>query len=75
MITGFTAGIAVSIFSSQVKDLLGLPMDQVPADFLPKLAAYGGALDTVNPASAGLALRALALIVALRRWLPRGRAS
>ncbi|HMV39962.1 MAG TPA: SulP family inorganic anion transporter, partial [Plasticicumulans sp.] len=33
VVTGFTAGIAVIIFSSQVKDLLGLTMASVPADF------------------------------------------
>ena len=40
VITGFTAGIAVSIFSSQVKDLLGLQMDNVPAEFFARWAAY-----------------------------------
>src|SRR4249919_3942103 len=34
VITGFTAGIAISIFSSQVRDALGLRMDAVPAEFL-----------------------------------------
>src|SRR4051812_3476378 len=36
LITGFTSGIAVIIFSSQVKDFLGLRMAAVPADFIPK---------------------------------------
>ena len=40
VITGFTAGIAVSIFSSQIKDLVGLQMDKVPADFLSRWSAY-----------------------------------
>ena len=40
VITGFTAGIAVSIFSSQVKDLLGLQMGEVPAEFFARWAAY-----------------------------------
>lgn len=40
VITGFTAGIAVIIFSSQVKDFLGLKMGSVPADFSDKWAAY-----------------------------------
>ena len=39
VITGFTSGIAVSIFSSQVRDLLGLQMDKVAADFLPRWSA------------------------------------
>src|SRR5580692_2240475 len=41
VITGFTAGIAVSIFLSQVKDLLGLHMGAVPADFFKRVVAYG----------------------------------
>ena len=37
VVTGFTAGIAVIIASSQVKDFLGLSIDEVPAEFLPKI--------------------------------------
>ena len=40
VVTGFTSGIAVIIFSSQVKDLLGLRMGAVPADFVAKWRAY-----------------------------------
>src|SRR3984885_7973736 len=40
VITGFTAGIAVSIFLSQVKDLLGLHMGSVPADFFARWSVY-----------------------------------
>ncbi len=48
VVTGFTSGIAVIIFSSQVKDFLGLRMGKVPADFLAKWRAYGAALDSIN---------------------------
>ena len=41
LIVGFTAGIAVIIFSSQVKDFFGLKMANVPADFISKWLAYG----------------------------------
>ena len=51
VITGFTAGIAVSIFSSQVKDLLGLSMDKVPADFFARWSAYAGHLSSFAPAA------------------------
>ena len=40
LIVGFTSGIAVLIFSSQIKDFLGLQMGAVPADFIDKWAAY-----------------------------------
>ncbi|HKY98478.1 MAG TPA: sulfate permease [Gemmatimonadaceae bacterium] len=43
VITGFTSGIAVIIFSSQIRDFLGLPMDTVPADFVEKWVAYSHA--------------------------------
>lgn len=70
VITGFTAGIAVSIFSSQVKDLLGLRMGNVPAEFFARWAAYGKHLATTQPAAVALAVLGLAVIVALRRWKP-----
>ena len=38
---GFTAGIALIIFSSQVSDLLGLRIEKVPADFVEKWIEYG----------------------------------
>jgi SulP family sulfate permease len=46
--TGFTAGIGVVIFSSQVKDFLGLRMAAVPAEFVQKWRSYAGHLDAVN---------------------------
>jgi len=70
VITGFTAGIAVSIFSSQVKDLLGLHMDKVPADFLGRWTAYAQHIATTQPAAVGLAALTLGVIIAVRRWRP-----
>ena len=40
VVTGFTSGIAVIIFSSQIKDFLGLKMGAVPAEFMDKWVAY-----------------------------------
>jgi SulP family sulfate permease len=70
VITGFTAGIAVSIFSSQIKDLLGLDMGHVPAEFVPRWSAYAEHLTSANAAAASLALVAIAIIVTLRRGWP-----
>lgn len=70
VITGFTAGIAVSIFSSQVKDLLGLQMGTVPAEFFPRWAAYARHFATTQPAAVALAVLGLAVIIGLRRWKP-----
>lgn len=48
LIIGFTTGIAVIIFSSEVKDFLGLKMGSVPADFISKWLEYGRHLSSVN---------------------------
>ncbi len=71
VVTGFTAGIAVIIASSQVKDFLGLEMAEVPADFIPKWAAYFGALGTANAATMLLGLIALISIILLRKFAPK----
>ena len=70
VVTGFTAGIAVSIFSSQIKDALGLQMGQVPAEFIPRWAAYAKHIATTQPAAVALTLLGLFAIIGLRRWRP-----
>ncbi|MDL2311747.1 sulfate permease [Bacteroidales bacterium OttesenSCG-928-B11] len=49
LIVGFTSGIALVIFSTQIKDALGLDIAEVPADFLSKWSVYFKALGTINP--------------------------
>ncbi|CAG0937838.1 C4-dicarboxylic acid transporter DauA [Gammaproteobacteria bacterium] len=71
VVTGFTSGIAVIIFSSQVKDLLGLELGAVPADFFAKWAAFWDARASWTPAAVALSAGALALILVLRRHAPR----
>jgi SulP family sulfate permease len=63
VITGFTSGIAVIIFSSQVKDLFGLRMGAVPAEFLAKWQAFADHAYAPTPAAAGVAAFTLAIIV------------
>ena len=70
VITGFTAGIAVSIFSSQVKDALGLRMGTPPAEFLSRWTAYAQHIATTQPVAVVLTLLGLGVILALRRWRP-----
>ncbi len=48
LIVGFTSGIALIIFSSQIKDFLGLPIESLPADFLEKLRIYAQNLHHIN---------------------------
>ncbi|MGD0189137.1 MAG: SulP family inorganic anion transporter [Rhizomicrobium sp.] len=71
VVTGFTSGIAVVIFSSQLGDLLGLSARHVPADFVGKLQAYAGAADTFNPVAFGIAAGTLTLILLLQRFAAR----
>ncbi|MBA2397766.1 MAG: SulP family inorganic anion transporter [Bradyrhizobium sp.] len=68
---GFTCGIAVTIFASQIKDLGGLKLPGAePGPLLPKLAMLGQALPTVSPAALAIGVGSAALIFLLRRLLP-----
>jgi SulP family sulfate permease len=67
LIAGFTTGIAVIIFSSQVKDFLGLKMGPVPADFISKWQAYGHHLSSLN----GYAIAIAAFTLLTSFWWPR----
>jgi SulP family sulfate permease len=68
---GFTSGIAVIIFASQVKELLGLTLDgKEPGPFVAKIEALSHAADTINAAATALALLTIGVIVGLRRVKP-----
>ena len=68
---GFTAGIAVIIFASQIHDLLGLTLrGKEPGAIVPKLAAFTEAIGTTNPLAVAMAVLSIGLIVALRKWRP-----
>jgi sulfate permease, SulP family len=68
---GFTCGIAVTIFASQLKDLGGLKLPGAePGQLLPKLAMLGQALPTLSPAAFAVGAGSAALIFLLRRLLP-----
>lgn len=68
--TGFTSGIAVLIFFSQLTDFLGMKITQVPAEFVPKLSVLASSLDRVDPATAGVGLVSLGAILLARRFFP-----
>src|SRR5262245_12547947 len=63
VVTGFTSGIAVIIFSSEVKDLLGLRMGAVPAPFVEKWSALGRAAGTASGAAIAISAGSLALLL------------
>ncbi|MCE2659835.1 MAG: STAS domain-containing protein [Rubrivivax sp.] len=73
IVVGFTNGIAVLIALSQIKDLLGLSIDKLPADFLTQIGVLGRALPTLNPVALALGLGALAVVAIWpRMWVRPG---
>lgn len=69
---GFSAGIAVIIFSSQITDLLGLTLTEPePAHILDKLPVLWQSLPSASATTMALAFATIALIVGLRHYAPR----
>ena len=64
IVVGFTSGIALTIFTTQIKDLLGLTMETVPSDFIEKWIAYFSSFPTVDWPSAGVGIGSVILIAA-----------
>lgn len=71
LVTGFTTGIAVIIFSSQIKEFFGLNMGTPPASFIAKWAAYGTVFTSIHIPTFLLGAGTLLLILAIRRFIPR----
>jgi sulfate permease, SulP family len=68
---GFTAGIAVIIAASQVRDLLGLVLPgREPGALVPKLQALAAAIDTINPTAVAVSIATIAIILLLRKFRP-----
>jgi len=68
---GFTAGIAVIIFASQIKELLGLTLPgREPGEIVEKVHALAAAADTLNPAALAVAAGTIAVIAGLKRFRP-----
>jgi sulfate permease, SulP family len=67
VVIGFTNGIAVVIFLSQIKDFLGLQVERMPGEFFGKMEALGGALHTVHGPTIALAVASVAVLVGWNR--------
>lgn len=63
IVVGFTSGIAVTIFSTQIKDLFGMQIEKVPADFISKWGVYFEHLNTVSVWSLVVGLLSIIIIV------------
>jgi len=62
IVVGFTSGIALTIFTTQIKDLFGLTMASVPSDFVEKWIAYIGSFPTIDWWSAAVGIGSVAVI-------------
>jgi SulP family sulfate permease len=71
VVTGFTAGIAVVIFSSQLGDILGLSLRHTPADAVGRLVADAAAIGSFNGFALATAAGTLSVILVLQRYVPR----
>lgn len=71
VVTGLTTGLAIVIFSSQIKEFFGLEMGKVPVDFIGKWQAYWEYLGNWSPTAFFMGLGTLSIIVYFRRYQPR----
>lgn len=62
IVVGFTSGIAVTIFTTQIKDLFGMSMDSVPSDFVEKWGAYVANIANIDPWSAAVGIISVIII-------------
>lgn len=62
VVVGFTSGIALTIFTTQIKDLFGLTTGALPGDFIHKWVVYSQHFDTVNFWSLGVGIVSIAII-------------
>ncbi|MCM1309888.1 MAG: sulfate permease [Bacteroides sp.] len=63
IVVGFTAGIALTIFSTQVNDFLGLGLTNIPSEFLPKWGVYLKNISNIDPVTLGVAAVSLLIII------------
>lgn len=68
IVVGFTSGIAVTIFTTQVKDLFGLSIENVPADFIEKWIVYFQHFTTLDPWSTAVGILSVAIIAVTPRF-------
>ncbi len=67
LIVGFTSGIALVIFSTQIKDALGLNIEKVPSEFLHKWSLYFTNIDSINPAAVVISIVTILIAVYFKK--------
>ncbi|WP_297071798.1 SulP family inorganic anion transporter [uncultured Duncaniella sp.] len=63
IVVGFTAGIALTIFSTQINDFFGLGLKNVPSEFIPKWGAYISNFGSIDWTTLAVGVAALAIII------------
>jgi len=71
LIVGFTSGIAVVIFSTQVKDALGLNIEKVPSEFIHKWKVYFYSIDTINPYAVAIVIATILITIFSTRLIKK----
>ncbi|MDR3194293.1 MAG: STAS domain-containing protein [Tannerella sp.] len=71
IVVGFTSGIALTIFTTQIKDLFGMTVEDLPADFLSKWEVYAQHLDTLSPGALLTGVLSIAIIALTPRFLKK----
>ena len=71
LVVGFTSGIAVIIFTSQINDFLGLGISTLPSEFTAKWVAYFDNIDKTNMYSVGIALSTIIISVYSKRFMKK----
>lgn len=68
IVVGFTSGIALTIFTTQVKDLFGMTIDSVPADFVQKWVVYARSIGTTDGWTLAIGLASIVIIALTPRF-------
>lgn len=69
--TGFTTGIGITLFISQIKDLLGLSIESIPGPLIDKIECFYQNIRTLNKDTLALSILTISLIFGLKKWKPR----
>ena len=68
IVVGFTSGIALTIFTTQIKDLFGMHIESVPADFISKWITYAEHITTISPWAVLIGILSILIIVVTPRF-------
>lgn len=70
IVVGFTAGIALTLFSTQMNDFFGLGIEKVPANFIDKWICYSQNVTSIDPVSTAIAVGSL-LVIIFTPYIPK----